>query len=91
MSKKSTYYKDTMVRLIEKYKLALEECLEIIGRKIDMDLNDDKIYNALRGKEKAGEQVKIYAKEIDALENEINGTQTREKRELTGAESFTIE
>ena len=88
---KSNYYNETIPRLIEQYKIALEECLEIIGRKIDIDLNDDKIYNALRGKEKAGEQVKYYAKEIESLENEINGTSEKRETKRTGAERFTTQ
>lgn len=89
--KQSTYYKDTMPRLIEKYKMALEECLDIIGRTMDLELSDDKIYNALRGKEKAGEQVQLYAKEIERLENETNGVHATEEKKETGAEALTIE
>lgn len=91
MKTKSTFYKDTLPKLIEKYKLALEQCLEIIGREVDADLNDDKMFNVLKGKKEAGEQVKFYAKEIDSLENEINGTTIKEDTKPKGAESFTQE
>lgn len=90
MPNKSTFYQDTLPKLKEKYELALEQCLEIIGRPVDADLADDKMFNVLKGKKEAGEQVKFYAKEIDTLENEINGIKVKEETEKPkGAESFT--
>lgn len=91
MAEKSTFYKDTMPRLIKQYKSALEDCLIIAGDKIDTDLNDDKIFNALKGRKEAGEQVKYYAKEIESIENDINGVKITEKKEVKGAEKFTKE
>ena len=91
MTTKSTFYKDTLPRLIEKYKLALEQCLTIVGQAIEEDLKDDKMFNALKGKKEAGEQVKFYAKEIDALENEINNVEVKTEEKPKGAESFTQE
>lgn len=91
MAEKSTFYKDNVPRIIKQYKIAFEQCLNIIGEEIASDLNDDKIYNALRGKEKAGEQAKFYAKEIELLENEFNGVHIVEKIEKTGAEKFTTQ
>ena len=89
MANKSTFYKDTMPRLVEKYKSALEDCLDIVGKKVDADLNDDKIFNALKGRKEAGEQVKFYAKEIEELENEMNGIYETQEPEKTGAEKYT--
>jgi antitoxin component HigA of HigAB toxin-antitoxin module len=92
MSKKgSTYYKDTMPRLVSEYKKALEECLKIVGSKIDIDINDDKMFNVLKGKKEAGEQVKFYCKEIEAIENEINDVHIVEEVKPSGAERLTTE
>lgn len=91
MATKSTFYKDTLPRLIDKYKMALEQCLVIVGQPIEDDLKDDKMFNALKGKKEAGEQVKFYAKEIDALENEINNVEVKDKEKPKSAESFTTE
>lgn len=89
MSEKSNYYKETLPRLVEQYKKALEECLRIVGDVIDVDINDDKMFNVLKGKKEAGEQVKFYAKEIDSLENEINNVEIKKEEKPKGAESFT--
>lgn len=91
MPTKSTFYKDTIPRLVEKYKIALEDCLDIVGQKIDTDLNDDKIFNALKGRKEAGEQVKFYAQQIDALENELNNIPQDKEEKQVGAETFTEE
>lgn len=91
MANKSTYYKDALPKLMEQYKIAFEQCLKIIGDEIDATLGDDKIYNALRGKEKARIEAKVYANEINDLENEINGVHITQKVEKTGAEAFTVE
>lgn len=91
MATKSNYYKETLPRLVDEYKKALEECLKIVGSSIDVDINDDKMFNVLKGKKEAGEQVKFYAKEIEAIENEINNVVIVEDKKPKGAESFTQE
>ena len=77
--KRSNYYKETVPRLIEEYKKAVERNLEIVGEALDDELKDDKLLNALRGKKEAGEQVLFYAKEVERLENEINGIEDEAK------------
>jgi len=57
--------------IIEKYKTAMTQCLEIVDKVIDSDLSDDKLHNALKGKRMAAEDAKWYAKEVDSLENEL--------------------
>jgi hypothetical protein len=80
----SNYYKQTVPRLIEEYKKAVERNLEIVGEDLDSGLKDDKLLNALKGKREAGEQVLFYAKEVERLENEINGvvTESSEPQDL---------
>lgn len=91
MANKSTYYKETVPKLIEKYKIVVNQCLDIIGEAIDDDISDDKLYNVLKSKRMASEDVKFYAKEIDILENDIKGVHVVEKVEKTGAEAFTVD
>lgn len=75
----SNYYKTKLPELVEKYKTAIDQCLEIIGNPIDEGLADDKLHNVLKAKRMAGEDVKFYAKEVENLENEINGLETEEE------------
>lgn len=70
---KSNYYIETIPRLIEKYKSAIEQCLDVIDKEIDEDLSDDKLHNVLKAKRIAGDDVKYYAKEIESMENDMNG------------------
>lgn len=70
---KSNFYKKTLPELINKYKIVIRQCLDIIEKPIDEDLSDDKLHNVLKAKRMASEDVKFYAKEIEKLENEIKG------------------
>lgn len=83
MSKKSNYYAETVPRLIKQYKKAVERNLEIIGEILDESLTDDKLFNALKGRKEAGEQVLYYAKEIERLENELNGVDEESEANLS--------
>lgn len=78
----SKYYKETLPKLVEKYKIAVDQCLEVIERELPNDITEDKFLNVLKSKRMASEDAKFYAKEIDALENEINGV-TIEETETT--------
>ena len=69
----SNYYKETLPKMVEQYKLAVEQCLSIIGDDVDSELSDDKLHNVLKAKKMASEDVIYYAKKIDDFENEING------------------
>lgn len=91
MGKKSTYYKDSIPALIEKYKIVIKQCLDIISQSIDENITDDKLHNVLKSKRMASEDYKYYAKEIETLENEINNIYIEEKIEPKGAEKFTVE
>jgi len=68
-----TYYKEILPVLIDKYKVVINQCLDIIEQKIDSSISDDKLHNVLKSKRMASEDVKYYAQQIDVLENEING------------------
>jgi GTP cyclohydrolase III len=69
----STYYKNIIPTLIEKYEVLVQQCFEIMETPIDAELNGDKRFNELKSKRQASEDAKYYAKEIDILKNELNG------------------
>jgi hypothetical protein len=69
----SNYYKEIIPKLIEKYQGLVEQCFEIMAEPIDTDLTGDKRFNELKSKRQASEDAKYYAKEIDILQNEMNG------------------
>lgn len=74
------FYKQQIPVMIEKYKTAMEQCLEIVDKKIEVEqLSDDKLFNVLKGKRQAAEDAKYYAKEVDALENELSGKKDEEE------------
>ena len=60
----------------------MAQCLEIVDKKIDGELSDDKLHNALKGKRMAAEDAKWYAREVDALETEMTGHK-EEKEEVS--------
>lgn len=76
---KKTYYNETLVALIEKYKKYVKQCLDIVGDSIDDKITDDKLFNVLKAKRQAAEDAKWAAKEIDSLEKELSGEVTEEE------------
>jgi len=76
---KSTYYEDIKEELINKYKNLVEQCFGVMEREIDEELSDDKLHAVLKAKRMASEDAKFYAKEIEAMENEINGVEIEEE------------
>lgn len=74
--------------MIEKYKNAVEQCLEILDQEIDKALSDDKLHSALKGKKMAAEDAKFYAKEIDVLEAELNEEEAVKEPTKTGVERY---
>ena len=76
---KSTYNEDIKEELINKYKNLVEQCFGVMEREIDEELSDDKLHAVLKAKRMASEDAKFYAKEIEAMENEINGVEIEEE------------
>lgn len=81
MSDNESYYRSTLTKLIEKYKIAIEQCLKIVGQPVDQDLKDDKLHNVLKAKKMAAEDAKFYATEIDKIENELAGKVVEDPKE----------
>lgn len=70
--KESTYYKDNLPSLIESLKNSISKVQPIIDQDIDEDIKDDKLFNVLKAKRQAAEDVIWTMKRIDELENELN-------------------
>lgn len=77
-----SFYKQQIPVMIEKYKTAMDQCLNIIDQEIDTTLSDDKLHAALKGKKMAAEDAKWYAKEVDVLEAELTGVKESEETSM---------
>lgn len=70
---KSTYYKDHLPALIERLKNSIAKIEVVIDQDIDQEIKDDKLFNVLKAKRQASEDVIWNMRKIDELENELNG------------------
>ncbi len=61
----------------------IEECLKILGQKIQGDISDDKMHNVIRSKKMAAETAEWGAKEIDRLEEELDIDPTSKGKVIT--------
>lgn len=75
-----SFYKEQIPTMIDKYKKAMEQCLDIVDQEIDSNLSDDKLHSALKGKKMAAEDAKWYAKEVDILQAELSGKTLEDKK-----------
>jgi SMC interacting uncharacterized protein involved in chromosome segregation len=82
-----SYYKEQVPELIIRMKTTIKQCLDIVSQKIDTELNDDKLHAVLKAKRMATEDVKFYAKEIDTLQNELDGIleETDEEKKVSAS------
>lgn len=81
--KESTYYKDNLPSLIGRLKGSIPKIEKIIDQDIDSDIKDDKLFNVLKAKRQATEDVIWTMKRIDELENELNDTIPKESEVKT--------
>lgn len=72
---KKSYYKEKLPDLVSRLKKSADQLLSIIDKKIDDELADDKLHNALKAKRMASEDLIWTLKRVDELEDEINGVQ----------------
>jgi len=84
-----SFYKEQIPVMIEKYKAAMTQCLDIIDQEIDSNLSDDKLHSALKGKKMAAEDAKWYAKEVDVLEGELSGKKDEEAEPANLVKAFS--
>lgn len=81
MSKES-YYRENLPELINRLKNSIKKVAPIIDQDIDEDIKDDKLFNVLKAKRQAAEDVVWTMKEIDRLERELSGEPEEEKQEV---------
>lgn len=70
-----SHYKETIPKLINNMKTAINQCLEIVSMDIDSEISDDKLHAVLKAKRMAAEDSEFYAKRIDSLEKELNNVE----------------
>lgn len=73
MIQEESYYKQKLPDLIDRLKNSVDKISVIIDQDIDDDITDDKLFNVLKAKRQAAEDVAWTLKKIDELENELNG------------------
>lgn len=74
-NEKQSYYKKNLPNLIERLKNSISKIETIIDAEIEDAITDDKLFNVLKAKRQASEDVIWTLKRIDELENELNGVE----------------
>lgn len=77
---KESYYKQNLPNLIERLKNSISKIETIIDADIEDAITDDKLFNVLKAKRQASEDVIWTLKRIDELENELNGVAEEESK-----------
>jgi protein-arginine kinase activator protein McsA len=82
-----SYYREQVPILIESIKKTIAECYKVIDEEIDQTMSEDKRHSVLKGKRMAVDDVKHYAKEIDTLQNELDGIleETDEEKKVSAS------
>lgn len=75
-----SYYKETIPELIERLKTAVSNSLDIIDSPINEELSDDKLHNVLKARRMAVEDVEHFSREIERLQNTLNGVEADKKK-----------
>jgi len=78
MSQDESYYKQNLPNLIQRLKNSISKIETIIDADIEDAITDDKLFNVLKAKRQASEDVIWTLKRIDELENELNGVEEEE-------------
>lgn len=87
--KKESYYKQNLPNLIKRLKNSISKIETIIDADIEDEITDDKLFNVLKAKRQASEDVIWTLKRIDELENELNGVEEVTETEKTVTKSWT--
>lgn len=89
MSKEESYYKKNLPNLIERLKNSISKIETIIDSDIEDEITDDKLFNVLKAKRQASEDVIWTLKRIDELENELNGKENEPEEKVTTVKNPT--
>ena len=79
MSEEKSYYKERLPDLIERLKTMVDNNMEVIDKKVEGDISEDKFFNVLKGRKMAAEDCVWALKKIDELENELNGKEVKKE------------
>lgn len=79
MSQEESYYKQKLPDLIARLKNSVDKISDIIDDDIGGEITDDKLFNVLKAKRQASEDVIWTLKRIDELENDLNGVEDEDK------------
>lgn len=79
MSQEESYYKQKLPDLIARLKNSVDKISVIIDDDIAEDITDDKLFNVLKAKRQASEDVIWTLKRIDELENDLNGVDDEDR------------
>lgn len=74
-NKKESYYKQNLPNLIQRLKNSISKIEKIIDQDIEDGVTDDKLFNVLKAKRQASEDVIWTLRRIDDLENELEGVE----------------
>jgi hypothetical protein len=78
-----TYYKENLPNLIQRLKNSISKIETIIDGDIEEGITDDKLFNVLKAKRQASEDVVWTLKKIDELENELKGVDSQPEEKVT--------
>lgn len=87
MKQEESYYKQNLPNLIQRLKNSISKIEPIIDGDIEDKITDDKLFNVLKAKRQASEDVIWTLKRIDELENELNGVV--EEENITTKKNWT--
>ena len=77
----SKYYRENIPDLISDLKIAVKNNRKVITQDVTGDLSEDKYVNVLKSRRMAADDTIHFLKEIDRLENELNGVDPIEAQE----------
>ena len=89
MKESTSYYKEKLPDLIERLKNSVDKISDIIDQNIADDITDDKLFNVLKAKRQASEDVIWTLKRIDELENDLNGVNDEDENNATSSKNIT--
>lgn len=89
MKESTSYYKEKLPDLIERLKNSVDKISDIIDQDIADDITDDKLFNVLKAKRQASEDVIWTLKRIDELENDLNGVNDEDENNATSSKNIT--
>jgi S-adenosylmethionine:tRNA-ribosyltransferase-isomerase (queuine synthetase) len=91
--KKSSYYEENVPDLISDLKTAVTNNRKVITQDVTGELGEDKYVNVLKSRRMAADDTIHFLKEIDRLQNEINGVSVdeniKEKKSINPVSKFS--